>query len=167
VQNRPDLSSPEQESGMSGGGAGTAENTVIVLRLSALDQRPLPSAVPSFRLHTKAVLMAWEVGDVAGDAEIIVSELTTNAIRAATEAAAGGEPRPVMLRLSAETNGFRLGAIRVEVWDASDELPERQEGEHPDEIGGRGLVLVETLSTRWGSYRTKGGGKVTWAVLTR
>jgi anti-sigma regulatory factor (Ser/Thr protein kinase) len=149
------------------GGAGTAEGTMIVLRLSALDQRPLPSAVPSFRLHARAVLLAWELGSVADDVEIIVSELTTNAIRAANEAAAGGEPRPVMLRLSAETDGFRLSSVKVEVWDASDDLPERQEGEHPDDIGGRGLVLVSVLSERWGAYRTKGGGKVTWAAVSR
>ena len=36
----------------------------------------------------------------------------------------------------------------------------------PDEPGGWGLVLVESVSERWGSYPTHGGGKVVWAVLT-
>ncbi len=33
-----------------------------------------------------------------------------------------------------------------------------------DEPGGRGLVLVAALSSRWGAYRTRGGGKVVFAV---
>ncbi len=39
---------------------------------------------------------------------------------------------------------------------------------HPDPLcedpGGRGLVLVAALSSRWGAYRTRGGGKVVFAV---
>jgi hypothetical protein len=35
----------------------------------------------------------------------------------------------------------------------------------PDEEGGRGLMLVETLSKDWGAYR-KDGGKVVWAQIT-
>jgi hypothetical protein len=33
--------------------------------------------------------------------------------------------------------------------------------------GGRGLLLVEGISARWGWYATQepGGGKVVWAVL--
>jgi hypothetical protein len=34
-----------------------------------------------------------------------------------------------------------------------------------DEIGGRGLVLVEHLAKDWGVYR-KGGGKVVWVQIT-
>jgi hypothetical protein len=53
-----------------------------VLRLSALALRPLDSAVTSARLHARAVLMAGGLAGVAGDTELVVSELATNAIRA-------------------------------------------------------------------------------------
>src|ERR1700729_2903419 len=77
----------------------------LVLRLSALDLRPLPEAVPSARLHAKAVLMAWGLRGQAADAELVTSELVTNGVRYAIEDAAGGEPFPVRLRLSAPTDG--------------------------------------------------------------
>jgi anti-sigma regulatory factor (Ser/Thr protein kinase) len=137
----------------------------LLLRLSALDLRPLDTAVPSARLHTRAVLHAWGLR-AAADAEVIVSELVTNAVRFAARAAAGAEPLPVRLRLSAHAQGPHLtGTVQVEVWDACDQMPAPRRGQPADEPGGRGLILVEALSARWGAYRTEGGGKCVWAVI--
>jgi anti-sigma regulatory factor (Ser/Thr protein kinase) len=139
---------------------GTGEDRQVLLRLSALDLRPLPGAVPSARLHARAVLREWGMAAVARDAELVVAELLSNAIRAAVGAAGrGGEPQPVRLRLTGRADG-----VQVEVWDASDAMPYRRRA-MAEEPGGRGLLLVEAYSSRWGTYRTRGGGKVVWATL--
>jgi anti-sigma regulatory factor (Ser/Thr protein kinase) len=86
------------------------------LRLSALDLRPLPTAVPCARLHTRIALLAWRVPRAVADtAELIASELVTNACR--VSAALDGPP-PVGLRLSLES-----GRVLIEVWDAAVALP--------------------------------------------
>lgn len=51
----------------------------------------------------------------------------------------------------------------MSVWDASDETPVRRDG-RPDQEGGRGLLLVESLGQEWGSYRAA-NGKVVWVRL--
>jgi hypothetical protein len=35
----------------------------------------------------------------------------------------------------------------------------------PDEIGGRGLMLVETLGKDWGTYR-EADGKTVWVMIS-
>lgn len=55
------------------------------------------------------------------------------------------------------------GGFRVEVDDAS---PAPARVRRPDHTGGRGLLLVAQLATRWGTdYRE--GGKTVWAELDR
>ncbi len=44
----------------------------------------LPGATPCARLHARAVLAEWGFDDLAEAAELIVSELVTNAVRAST-----------------------------------------------------------------------------------
>jgi anti-sigma regulatory factor (Ser/Thr protein kinase) len=147
---------------------GESEVSSLVVRLSALDLRPLPTAVPCARLHTRNVLLAWDLADVAENTELVVSEIVTNAIRATLEAAAGAEPLPVRLRLSARTNpGGQVRGVQVEVWDSAGPLPGHRRDAPPDEPGGRGLVLVAALSARWGSYPAGDGGKVVVAAIGR
>jgi len=74
-------------------------------------------------------------------AELLVSELTTNAIRASC-----GLPEPV-IRLWLVSDRSNL-VIRV--WDSSAELPVCRDAD-PDSECGRGLLLVEALSKEWGS----------------
>jgi len=50
----------------------------------------LPSAVPCARLHAKLVLAEWGLKALAETAELLVSELVTNAVRRFTRA----PPRP-------------------------------------------------------------------------
>lgn len=55
------------------------------------------------------------------------------------------------------------GGFRIEVDDAS---PAPARVRRPDHTGGRGLLLVAQLATRWGTdYRD--GGKTVWAELDR
>src|SRR5438045_737349 len=46
----------------------------------------LPTAVASARAHARALIGEWGMADVAGDAELVVSELVTNAVVASTHA---------------------------------------------------------------------------------
>lgn len=52
---------------------------------------------------------------------------------------------------------------RIEVQDTSPQLPQRRAP--GTTTSGRGLVIVNGLSNRWGSYRTD-EGKVVWAELS-
>ena len=125
----------------------------------------LPGATPCARLHARAVLAEWSLADRAEAAELIVSELVTNAVRAST--GPNGRPRydgsampVVVLRLASD--GIRL---LVEVWDS---IPGAPAAGHPgpDDENGRGLMLVQAMCDRW-NWQTVPGwpGKVVWAEL--
>jgi anti-sigma regulatory factor (Ser/Thr protein kinase) len=95
-----------------------------------------------------------------GAVELIVSELVTNGLKA-TEALEWAVPPPVRLRLSSDRS-----RVLVEVWDGSAQSPVLVHANEATD-GGRGLLLVETLSTRWSWYFPQGlGGKVVWAEVS-
>src|SRR5260370_40366402 len=119
------------------------------LELGALD-----SAVPCARMHANQVVIEWGLAALADNVELLVSELMTNAIRASD----GLMSPPVLLWLVSDHN-----CVVIHVWDASNEMPVRREA-GPDSERGRGLLLVETLSRDWGSYRTA-DGKVVWVTV--
>ena len=56
-------------------------------RQSFLELAALPSAVPCARLHAREVLWEWRQGSQAEEAELLVSELVTNAVQASALAA--------------------------------------------------------------------------------
>src|SRR5258708_30384288 len=91
---------------------------------------------------------------LADDAELLVSELVTNAVQAFN-----GRVRAVVrLWLVADHDSLLLA-----VWDDGDGLPARCEV-GPFDPGGRGLLIVDALSSSWGAYATV-PGKVIWAQL--
>jgi anti-sigma regulatory factor (Ser/Thr protein kinase) len=139
--------SPESDSG-----AGRAFHLHSFLEIAAQ-----PSAVPPARLHTRRVLHGWGLAAVADTAELLVSELVTNAIRASASAGLAA----IWLLLIPAGPG-----VRIQVRDGSPALPARQHGQPPDAEGGRGLLLAEALSDSAGVYRAAGGGKVVWCVVT-
>ncbi len=116
---------------------------------SNLELGALPSAVACARLHAKQVAWEWGLDTLAETVELVVSELATNAIKAAvtyhdTDSVLG---LPVIwLRL---TGGD--GQLLVEVWDSNPEPPVRAEANLTME-NGRGLLLVDAVSTNWGYY---------------
>jgi anti-sigma regulatory factor (Ser/Thr protein kinase) len=132
---------------------------------SSLPLGALPGATPCARLHARAVLHEWGLAGLAEAAELIVSELVTNAVRASTTP--DGRPRydatgmpVVVLRLASD--GVKL---LVEVWDV---IPGAPAAAHPgpDDESGRGLMLVAAQCDRW-SWQSAPGwpGKVVWAEL--
>jgi anti-sigma regulatory factor (Ser/Thr protein kinase) len=96
------------------------------------------------------------IGELAEDAELIVSELATNALKASQSLQ---EVRPFALCLRSDCE-----RLIIEVWDHSLREP-RSALAGGDAEGGRGLLVVESLSTRWGYQRTGYSTKVVWAEL--
>jgi anti-sigma regulatory factor (Ser/Thr protein kinase) len=109
----------------------------------------------------------WGLEGIAETVELVVSELTTNAVLATT----GPDGRP---RYENALSGLPVVHVRllsdrvrvvIEVWDASTGAPILQRGES-DKESGRGLILVEAVCERW-DWATAADwrGKVVWAEL--
>src|SRR5690242_3543365 len=117
----------------------------------------LPDAVPSARAHLRQLLTGWGRAALSPDASVVVSELVTNAVAASAELQLAAAPVLVWL-------GSDWHCLLLVVADASPRPPVRLTLE-PDTEGGRGLALVEALSSRWGWHpvSTTRLTKVTWA----
>ncbi|KMS82323.1 hypothetical protein ACZ91_59215 [Streptomyces regensis] len=105
-------------------------------------------------------LEAWGVpyGSAASDTLLlIVAELAANAVRH------GRVPgRDFALRL---VHRPAAALVRVEVSDTHPALPVRLAQAPADADGGRGLLLVDALASRWGVTERTGPGKTVWAEL--
>jgi anti-sigma regulatory factor (Ser/Thr protein kinase) len=123
---------------------------------SFLELGALPGAVPCARLHARQLMREWELTGLGDDVELLVSELVTNAVAASRSVTRG---LPVRLWLLCDKV-----RMLIVVWDGCPQAPVRIDVSG-DEEGGRGLLLVESISDRWGSYPTPAtGGKAVWAV---
>lgn len=92
------------------------------------------------------------VDELVGVVELLVTELVTNSIVHAASAP----------RVEVE---LRRDRVRVAVHDADPTLP-RQRVPDLDRPGGRGIMLLEGLATRWGADATE-DGKVVWFEVDR
>ncbi|WP_351236123.1 SpoIIE family protein phosphatase [Streptomyces sp. NPDC002133] len=106
-----------------------------------------PSLVSRARSLTTDQLNRWGLGHHAAATELIVSELVTNAIRHGNG--------PIQLRL------IRHDALTCEVHDTGNSTPRRRQPRTTDE-NGRGLLLIDQLSRKWGTRYTP-DGKLIWA----
>ena len=131
---------------------------------SFLELGALPSAVPCARLHTRHVLWDWGVSSLMDSTELLVSEIITNAVHISRE-----------MDLPAIRLWLLCDRVRVVVlaWDPSP-LPPLPVTPDEDIENGRGLLLVDAISERWGWYfpgKRPGAdapgqrGKVVWAVV--
>src|SRR4051794_4479230 len=116
-----------------------------VMTLGGLDD------VPRARRFTAERLRPAVGGDLVDAAQLVATELVTNALLHGH--------RPVSLRVSGPSGG----AVLVEVADANPMLPEQSIGGE-DEMTGRGLALIDALAERWGAEEVT-GGKVVWCEL--
>ncbi|MFD7701726.1 ATP-binding protein [Streptomyces caelestis] len=109
-----------------------------------------PTACSSARTVIRDVLRQWGLDDLVPTAELLVSELVSNALRHASGP----------LRLTLE----RVSGLRCLVSDGSADLP-RPADAGPEDECGRGLLLVDMLAARWGC---EGGpeGKSVWFELS-
>ena len=111
-----------------------------------------PTVVSAARRFVASVLRSWRMPElVGGDAELLVSELVTNAVRY------GGRPLGVALSWDGDH-------LRLEVGDQSASRPVVRPRSQ-ESTGGRGMQLVDALATGWGVDPLPGGGKRVWAAL--
>ena len=119
-----------------------------------LPYTPSSVATARGRLATdlrEAGMMAAAIGDAA----LVLSELLGNAIRHA-------RPLPgCSVRVAWTLSG---GSLRVSVSDGGGPTRPRAERPSVSALGGRGLAIVEHLSSSWG-IRSSGGRITVWAVL--
>ena len=129
-----------------------------------LELGALAGAVPCARLHARHVLWEWGLAGLADSTELLVSEMITNGVqasRAMTQAA---------VRLWLVSDRARVVIL---AWDASPQPPVPA-APRADSENGRGLLLVDAISERWGWYlpdQQPGTdipaqrGKVVWAIV--
>jgi anti-sigma regulatory factor (Ser/Thr protein kinase) len=119
---------------------------------AVMSLRPEPSSARQARRYVAEQLVALGYPDAAPAAELLVTELVTNAVlHARTPVVVSVEPRGPM--------------VRVEVADDSPRTP-RPRKHSVDSGTGRGLVLVDRMSDDWG-VELRDGGKVVWFELCR
>ncbi len=110
-----------------------------------------PRAAGQARQAIAKFLDRTNLSKLSDDAQLLATELVTNAVRHARG--------PIDVRAY-----VRDGFLRLEVWDRqADGGPTPREARADDE-NGRGMDIVEKVSSRWG-WRRVDGGKVVWIDL--
>ena len=120
-----------------------------LFRNAALDLLGGVEAAPRARAFASGVLTSWRFpADLHDLGVLATSELVANSLQHGTP--------PMRLRLRRTDR-----RLIIEVTDGDDHLPRRRRAEPGDE-SGRGIAIVATIATNWGSRRTPGGGKAVW-----
>ncbi|MFD3521781.1 SpoIIE family protein phosphatase [Streptomyces sp. NPDC058653] len=116
---------------------------------AALDLLGGVEAAPRARAFASGVLSSWRFPIELRDLGVLAtSELVANSLQHGTP--------PMRLRLRRTDR-----RLIIEVTDGDDHLPLRRHAEPADEAG-RGISIVATIASSWGSRRTPGGGKAVW-----
>ncbi|GAA2789661.1 ATP-binding SpoIIE family protein phosphatase [Streptomyces showdoensis] len=106
-------------------------------------------AAPRARAFASGVLASWRFPVELCDLGVLAtSELVANSLQHGTP--------PMRLRLRRTDR-----RLIIEVTDGDDHLPRRRRAETEDEAG-RGISIIATIASSWGSRRTPGGGKAVW-----
>ncbi|MFF8833714.1 SpoIIE family protein phosphatase [Streptomyces sp. NPDC015131] len=116
---------------------------------AALDLLGGVEAAPRARAFASGVLASWRFPVELRDLGVLAtSELVANSLQHGTP--------PMRLRLRRTDR-----RLIIEVTDGDDHLPRRRRAETEDEAG-RGISIIATIASSWGSRRTPGGGKAVW-----
>ena len=120
-----------------------------LFRDASLDLLGGVEAAPRARAFATGVLASWRFPVELRDLGVLaVSELVANSLQHGTP--------PMRLRLRRTDR-----RLIVEVTDGDDHLPRRRRADPADEAG-RGIAIIATIASGWGSRRTIGGGKTVW-----
>ncbi|MEU6506430.1 MULTISPECIES: ATP-binding protein [unclassified Streptomyces] len=128
-------------------GTGTDHAHRLRRKLGRADLR----AVPEARRELRELLRHWGKPGRSEIAELLTSELVTNALVHTDDDAV-------------LTAVVEPGGLRVEVRDFVTRRPELRAPDTDDDTHGRGLVLVQSLADAWG-VRPHGVGKSVWFEL--
>lgn len=132
--------------------------------VSHIDLTTLPSSPFWARRHTDDTLRSWGVDHLIGTADLLVSELVTNAVRfSGADSLAMHDTEQVsrirlILRLLANQ-------LIIEVADSDPRPPVLAGNVSNDAECGRGLMIVEALTREWNYYLPPEGGKVVYCVV--
>jgi anti-sigma regulatory factor (Ser/Thr protein kinase) len=107
--------------------------------------------VPYVRQQALTVLRSWRLDEVAWEVELLLSELVTNAVKHARTS----------FTVVMAWVGRRL---RCEVSDGNPRPPQPQPASEAVQAGGRGLLLVDSVSSNWGVTLHQ-QGKTVWFDL--
>ncbi|SEN21592.1 ATP-binding protein [Nonomuraea pusilla] len=113
-------------------------------------------SAPSITEARRFVTALLRGSPIVGEAELIVSELATNAIRHSASGRFGGR---FLVTVQAHPDRFWLGVLD-EGGPSSPKVFRPSMGAE----GGRGLLLVSTLALDWGVWGDD-RGRTVWAVL--
>ena len=129
--------------------AGASDDTTLSVDLP--DDESAPSLA---RARTRSALGAWRLPGLLDPLLLVVSELVTNAVRH------GSAPVRMLLRRTGR-------GVRVEVHDESSGSAPAGASELSDldAESGRGLYLVDAVSSDAGVQQIPDDGKVVWATL--
>jgi anti-sigma regulatory factor (Ser/Thr protein kinase) len=122
-------------------------------RSATAEFRPDPTATPAARHFLVETLAVWGVPEeIAETAQLCLSELVTNAV------IHSGTPTRVTVRLDVDR-------LLVLVQDGGHRGTARRREDHePEDISGRGLLLVEAMSSAWSAEHSADGTTV-WFEL--
>ncbi len=127
----------------------------------------LPSAPSWARRHARATLGEWDISQESTEtAELLVSELVTNAARFATDPA-GLLPQDNRADVAYVSMMLRHipGLLVIEVSDQNMNVPEVRDRDVASEEG-RGLMLVQALSREWSYFFPRPGWKTVYCVIS-
>lgn len=127
----------------------------------------LPTAPGQARVRVRAVLLSWGMSAFKDKAELLATELVTNAVHASErpgKPSSTQEGQVGIIGLCLLADSVRL---RIEVWDRAGGFPVLAEAD-TDAENGRGLALVDAMTEgRWGWYPSAltGTTKCVWAEI--
>jgi anti-sigma regulatory factor (Ser/Thr protein kinase) len=149
------VSSPNPATAIVSGDAGTvSERATVALKLAATAPRQARRLLDGIPGVEEGVLAEWGLRHLAESADLIVSELVTNAVLH------GAEPASFTIYTDREAD---RGLLFIEVEDSKPDAPDPGDADENAE-SGRGLMIVEALAEDWGVEPTTGGKRV-WASL--
>jgi anti-sigma regulatory factor (Ser/Thr protein kinase) len=102
------------------------------------------------RRIVRSFLLEWGMPELSDAVELAMTELVANVVRHVPDRRCG-------LLLLRQPKG-----VRVEVSDGSPQLPDLHAELDPDSEDGRGLVILDAVTDKWGVTRASGGGKIVW-----
>jgi anti-sigma regulatory factor (Ser/Thr protein kinase) len=114
----------------------------------------LPDAPSCGRLLVQCYLRAWGMAHMIDEAALVMSELLTNAVQASAEF--------TTIQIHLMVLGGK--SLIIEVRDGNPEPPTLKDADSDNE-SGRGLMIVDALSERWGYYYPTRHNKAVWAEL--